>query len=181
MNVDLRNAGEWRYLRFAPTLLRIASIRGYAGGESVSRENWRASNLFAAYREEHWQRSLIHCAQRAWSATFTLDEIPRGSYLCVAVNGIHGVEGATAAFRIGGVHVGCPDRSPSFPSNTWESPVVAVDSNYTFYLPLSADHIGKTIEGVVLAFDPEHTDLKPEMWMTNGSPPFVERELVLER
>jgi hypothetical protein len=181
MHVDLRQAGPWRYLRFAPTPLRLTEVRGFVGGQSVDRSHWRTSNLFAPYVEQHWQPQRVNRAQRAWTATVTLDQIAPGSYLCVAVNGEHGYEGATAAFRIDGRYVGCPDRSPSFPANCWEVGVRGVDRNNTFYLPLTSDLVGKKIEAVVLALNSEHKELAPEMWITAYPAPFATQTLVLHR
>lgn len=181
MTLDFRRIGPWRYLRFAPPPLRLREVNGFAGGEAVDRTKWRVSNLFAPWIERHWSPAMVHRAQAAWSGTFTLDEISSGSYLCVAVNGTHGRERAAVAFRIDGNLVGTPDRSPSFPSNAWEVPPRSVDRNNTFYLPLKSEWAGKRIEAVVLAFDAERVDLKPEVWLTAYPAPFVQQTLRLER
>ncbi len=181
MTLDLRRVGPWRYLRFAPPPLRLREVKGFAGGEAVDRRKWRASNLFAPWIEQHWSPAMVHRAQAAWTGTFTLNEISPGSYLCVAVNGTHGRERAAVAFRIEGKLVGAPDRSPSFPANAWEVPPRSVDRNNTFYLPLKAEWVGKRVEAVVLAFDPERVDLKPEVWVTAYPAPFAQKTLLLER
>jgi len=62
-------------------------------------------------------------ATKAWTTSFKLDEIAKGSYLAISINGHHGVEGAYAAIRVDGKQIGVPDRSVGFPSNTWEYPV----------------------------------------------------------
>jgi hypothetical protein len=97
----------------------------------------------------------------------------------VAVNGKHGYEGALASFKIDGKYLGCPDRSPSFLSNFWESTIVQKDGNYTFYLPLTFDLKGKQIEAFVMAFNDELSNLKPEIWISAYPIPFEEKKLVL--
>ena len=172
---------SFRYLRFNPAPLRIAEIQGYRLGESVSRDRWRASNLFKTYVEQHWWKPNEFKAAGSWKAEFQLEEIPDNSYLCVAINGIHGVEEAYAAFRIDGHYVGCPDRSPSFPSNAWEVPPRKTDKNYTYYLPLEKEMKGKKIEAIVLGFNPEKLDLSPEVYISAYPVPYREKLLKLIR
>lgn len=109
------------------------------------------------------------------------------SYLCVAVNGVHGVEGAWVGFKVDGQFVGCPDRAPSFTSNTWEYKSANSDRNYTYYLPVMKEMAGKPIEVVVMSLgrntqyvntDRPDTDrqsaagqlgdLRPEVWLTSN-------------
>ena len=153
----------------APT--RIAEIEGYQDGSLLDRSKWRASNLLGAYEK--------HPAVDAWSLTFTLDEIPVGSYLAIALPGRHGKEGAWAALRVEGEPVGAPDRSLSFPSNTWEYKNSESDSNYTYYVPLTEAMVGKKLEAVVLVLEGGSSGIKPELYITAYPPPQVSRELVL--
>jgi alpha,alpha-trehalase len=146
-------------------------IKGYKDGKAVDRTRWRASNLFGSWRAKK--------ADRAWSATFTLDEIPRGSYLCIALNGRHGIEGAYAAARVDGKPVGAPDRSISYPSNTWEYKVRETDRNYTYYIPLTEDMKGKKIDAVVLGMKDGTADFKAEVWITAYPAPFERKRLIL--
>jgi alpha,alpha-trehalase len=118
-------------------------------------------------------------AVRAWSGSFTLGEIPKGSYLCIALNGRHGVEGAYAAIRVDGRPVGAPDRSVSYPSNTWEYRVRPKAENYTYYIPLTAGMQGKRIDAVVLGMKDGIADFKPEAWITAYPIPFEKKSLVL--
>ncbi|MDX2186398.1 MAG: hypothetical protein SFV32_05670 [Opitutaceae bacterium] len=183
MELDLAAAGPWRYLRFSPTPLRLTEVRGWEQDREVTdRTAWRASNLFAPYTRTHWLPAGVYSAQSAWAATALLPRvISSGAYLSVAVNGVHGVEGATVAFRIGGKLVGCPDRSPSFASNSWEVGVRASDRNTTYYLPLRPEWAGRTIEAVVLALDPAQKDLQPAIWLCAPSSPTVWKVLRLTR
>ena len=194
MEIDLREAGNVRYVRFSPCPFRLSEVTGYKDGKKVDSSRWRASNLFRPYG------SSTCLAMKAWKSEFVLDEIPEGGYLCVAVNGYHGEEGAWAAFKVDGEYVGCPDRAPSFTSNTWEYRSANRDRNYTYYLPLTEDMVGKKIEAYVLALnrnmDYTNTDrpddgaragvisgqsIRPEVWLSAYPIPFREKMLKLEK
>lgn len=194
MEIDLRGAGSVRYVRFSPCPFRLSEVTGYKGGKKVDNSRWHASNLFRPYG------SATCLAMKAWRSEFVLDEIPEGAYLCVAVNGYHGEEGAWAAFKVDGNYVGCPDRAPSFTSNTWEYRSANRDRNYTYYLPLTQDMVGKKIEAYVLALnrnlDYANTDrpddgvregvisgqsIRPEVWLSAYPIPFHEKMLMLEK
>lgn len=175
MEIDLSEAGAVRYVRFAPCPMRLSEVTGYKDGKAVDSSRWRASNLFHTYG------SSGHQAYKVWKSSFTLTEVPRGSYLCVAINGSHGKEGAYAGFKIDGQYVGCSDRAPSFASNSWECPVNTGDKNYTYYLPLTPDMAGKTIEAFAMAMSnsADRQQLKPEVWITAYPIPFDSQLLVL--
>lgn len=193
MEIDLKDAGEVRFVRFSPCPIRLSEVSGYKDGKKVDNSRWRASNLFRPYG------SATCLAQKAWKSEITLDEIPDGAYLCVAVNGYHGYEGAWAGLKIDGEYVGCPDRAPSFTSNTWEYKSAGSDKNYTYYLPLTKDMAGKKIEAYVLALNrnmdysnsdrPDDGDRKgtitgqrisPEIWLSAYPMPLKEKTLKME-
>ena len=158
--ISFAHMGPVRYLEFLPCPIRLAEVTGYKNGKVIDRSLWRASNLFLPYGTEYTK------AAQTWKSSFTLSHIYKGAYLCIAVNGKHGCEGAWAACKIDGKLVGCPDRAPSYPANTWERRVQERDANYTYYLPLTPEMAGKQIEVVVMAFNKKETDLKPEVWLT---------------
>ncbi|RUT79593.1 hypothetical protein DLK05_02565 [Ancylomarina longa] len=162
-----------RYLRLRSQPGRIVEIEAWKNGKKLDRSKWRASNLFA-----HPDRMK---AQKTWKANFKLDEIPEGSYLSIALNGKHGIEGAYAAAKIGGKLIGCPDRSVSFPSNTWEYVNSRSDSNYTYYLPLDKTMKGKKIEVYVMGYDEKNINFKPEVWISANPTPFKEQILELTK
>ncbi len=165
MSFDLRNAGSLRYIILHPSPTRVAEVIGYKDGKPVERSKWTASNLFQQYGFQEYN------ATKAWKSTFRLGEIADGSYLCVAINGQHGREGAWAAFKVDGKYVGCPDRAPSFIINPFEFPVAHMDRNYTYYLPLTPDMKGKEIEAYVLKMGNfDSSDLHPEVWITTRTP-----------
>jgi len=175
--LDMSMAGKVRYLRFGSCPIRLAEVAGYKNGMAVDRSRWRASNLFDAYGGD------VGKASRTWKSEFVLDEIPSNSYLCVAVNGNHGDQGAWAGFKIDGEYVGCPDRATSYRSNTWECPVRNKDHNYTYYLPLTQDMKGKKIEAFVMQMD--HMDngsyIYPEIWMGVYPLPFEQKSIEIKK
>ena len=160
-----------RYLRFKSFARQITEIEGRAAGKELNRTNWKASNLF-----DHPTRKK---AVKAWKSTVTLDEVPANSYLCVAINGVHGKEGAYAAARIDGKLVGAPDRAPSMLANPWEAFASGPNKNYTYYIPMKKEYRGKEIEVVVLGYDKENLNLKPELWISAYPFPWERSKLVL--
>ncbi len=162
-----------RFFRVHGAPQRIAEIEAYLDGKKQDRSKWRASNLFHSYKDKP--------AVSAWSLPFRLEEIHNNSYLAVALNGNHGNEGAYAALRVGGEYNGAPDRSVSFPSNTWEYFNVESESNYTYYFPLEPDMVGKDIEIVVLILRDGINEIKPEAWITAYPIPYESLELSLFR
>jgi len=180
MKIDLSTIGQIRYVKLQPAPLRITEVIGYKNGKQVDRAGWRASNLFRPYMANHWNNNLIFSTQKSWSAIFTLDQIPQGSYLCIAIEGEHGIEGAFAGAKIDGQYVGCTDRAPSFKSNTWEVGVRATDKNYTYYIPLDQTMTGKEIEVYVLGFNKAQLDLKPQVYITAYPVPFQKKLLILK-
>jgi hypothetical protein len=169
MEVDLRKIGLFRYFRFDPCPLRLTEVTGYRDGVKVDRSKWKASNLFRPFTR----------VQKAWKSEFALDYIEKGAYLCVALDGIHGLEGAWVGFKVDGQYVGAPDRAPSFTSNVWEHRSQNVDKNYTYYLPLTEDMVGKKIEAFVLGFNRE-ISITPSVWVTAYPIPFESNTLLLK-
>lgn len=160
-----------RYVRIHGAPQRIAEVEAYSEGAELDRSKWRASNLFDSYSTKP--------VVAAWTLSFTPEEIARNSYLAVAVDGQHGNEGAYAALRVDGELIGAPDRSVSFPSNTWEYYNVETESNYTYYFPLSDSMLGKKIEIFVLIHEGGFNEVEPEAWITAYPIPYVSHELVL--
>lgn len=159
MTIDIHK--KIRYLRFKSQPQRIVEIEGYFNGKPLDKSKWKASNLFA-----HPDR--MKCV-KSWKTSFTLDELANDSYLSVAINGKHGIEGAYVAAKIDGELVGAPDRAASYPSNTWEYVNAQRDSNYTYYIPLVGSCTGKKIEVFVMAYDIENLELEPEVWISSHS------------
>jgi hypothetical protein len=118
---------------------------------------------------------------KAWSGTIQVDEFVKGGYLCVALNGKHGPEGAYVALRTkAGAYIGASDRAPSFPCNGFENNTGKRSGNTTYYFPLTAEMVGKELEVVVLAKAEADDRLNPEVWQTAPAAPFSEKILSLE-
>ncbi|MFC2120016.1 hypothetical protein ACFLTI_00305 [Bacteroidota bacterium] len=160
-----------RYVRIHGAPQRIAEVEAYLNGQKLNRSKWRASNLFHSYIDKP--------AISAWSMFYYPEEIPKNSYLAVALNGKHGNEGAYVSLRVNGKYIGAVDRSVSFPSNTWEYFNVESDSDYTYYFPLKPEMIGKKIEIVCLILKDGINEIKPEAWITAYPIPYESRELIL--
>ncbi len=158
-----------RYVRTDLVPEKLVEIRGFAQGKALNREGWRASWLFPRFKE----------VRKAWSLPFTLDQAAPGSYLAVACHGVHGREGAWVALRVDGRWVGAPQRAPSYPVNPWEYPVRQTDGNYSYFMPLTAELLGKPCEVVVLAFDAQNLDFAPDVWLTAYPAPYREKTLIL--
>jgi hypothetical protein len=165
------SAGNVQYARMVPPMTSVAEIEGYNGNTKLDRANWRASNLFAPYESA----PTTNC----WSYSFTLNEIPRKSYLAIPVAGNHGEEKVYAAIRVDGKPMGAPDRARSYRANPWEYHVATTGSNYTYYVPLTEDMINKKIDVVLLGLSGVGTSISPEVWITSYPIPFVSKTLVL--
>ena len=162
-----------RYVRLPGFGGRVSEVKAYRGKKKLSRDNWRGSNLFGPFNRMGFAK--------AWKSDVQIDEAAAGSYLCVAINGKHGIEGAYAAARVNGNYVGAPDRAVSYPCNIWENFVRKRDRNYTYYIPVTKQMVGKQMEIFVLASQQCSDDVDCEVWITTAKIPFVSRELVLER
>jgi len=160
-----------RYIRFNGTPDKVIEISAYLGNKKLDRSKWRASNLFA-----HYSRIT---PKKAWQRSFTLGEIPKNSYLAIALKGEHGIEGAYGAIRVDGNPVGAPDRSVSYPANSWEYPPVKSDSNYTYYIPLGDEMKGAKLDAVVLGLKNGLDNFEPEVWITAYPAPYSEQLLSL--
>ncbi len=73
-----------------------------------------------------------------------------------------------------------PDRSGSYPSNTWEYKVAKTDKNYTYYFPLTEDMKGKKMEALVVSMRDGKTNFSSEVWLTTNTIPFEKQTLILK-
>ncbi len=170
MPIDLD--GPARYLRFHVTADRFSEITGEADGQPMERSQWRASNLFA--------HPLRMKPVKAWHGQVLLDEAVPGGKLSIAIEGVHGVEGAYAALKMGDRYIGAPDRAAAYPSNTWEYVNARRDRGYTYYVPITPDMLGAPIDVYVIGYDKEHADLHPVVWQSVDPVPAEGRLLELE-
>ncbi|BDD09055.1 hypothetical protein FUAX_14870 [Fulvitalea axinellae] len=171
MVVDLRNADSVRYVKMSPAPMRVLEVKGYRSGKSLDRADWRGSNLFDA--------SFV--AQSAWEANVRLDEASEHAYICVAVNGEYGEDGAVVALKIGDRYVGSPDRAPSYAFNDWETTRKGYGGkNNTFYIPVDRSMIGEDISVRILCKKKE-VELNPEVWISAYPIPYVSKTLRIGR
>ncbi|WP_455606555.1 hypothetical protein [Bacteroides sp.] len=171
--MSLKVGERMRYLKMKPFPDAIAEVEVYAAGKKVEPDNFRANNLFA-------DTSVMGCAG-AWKAMFRLDEVTPNSYLCVAVNGKHGVEGAYVTLKVDGQYVGASSRATSYPANPWENTTVQSNSNYTYFFELDENLKNKDIEVFLLAYDEKNLSLFPEVWITAYPMPYEKKTLVIHR
>lgn len=172
MAIDMTKAGTWQYLKFIVPFGRMTEVYGIKDGKRISTDGWKVNNMF----RDFYQAGLD--MKRAWRSEFTLPEAAQGAYLCIAINGRCGWENAWAALKVDGRYVGCPDRAPSFPSNVWEHRLATTEENYTFYVPVTADMIGKTIEAYAMVTN--DSEMHPEVWITSRDVPFEKKSLIVE-
>ena len=160
-----------RYVRFRGTPDKIVEVEGYLNNKPLDRSKWRGSHLFSPYNKIK--------AVRAWSTSTIINEIHPGTYIAVALEGEHGVEGAYAAMRVDGKPQGAPHRSPSYPINPWEYPAAQANSHYSYYIPLTKEMEGKKIEIFVLGMKGGETKFKPTAYLTCYPKPVKKIELKL--
>jgi hypothetical protein len=170
--IEIPQGTSLRFLRIAKFHNRLAEVNAYAAGKALPRDAWRASNLFGSFKSMKFAKT--------WSAPVTIEEVAPGSFLCVALEGKHGVEGAYVALRTAdGKFIGAPDRATSYPSNPWEFLNSKRPDNYTYYIPLTTEMVGQKFEVVVIASSACADDLKPVIWQTAHEIPYQHRILTL--
>ena len=156
---------SYRYFRLKGGPERIAEIEAWSGDTKLPREGWRANNFFS--------HPSVRPATHAWQGKVTIAELTPTSYLCVAVEGQHGVEGCYPAIKVGDRLLGAPDRAASYPANAWEYPVRRQKSGYTYFFPLDSSMLGKEMEITLLGMKDGGKDLTPSVWLTARELPFT--------
>lgn len=148
-----------RYFRMSDPVYRIYRISLLRNGKELELKDPRVNNLLPSTETRPVigaQQTVVRVRSEDWQ---------EGSYLSVALEGTHGVEGAYAVIDCLGTVYGAPDRSPSFPSNVWEYPVRKTDKYYTYYFPVTKEMTDRDIRVWVLLFDKEHTDFKADIYL----------------
>jgi hypothetical protein len=166
-------ANPIRYFRISNSPESISEIEGFYKSKQVNRTVWKASNLFGSFTGKAFSK--------AWSASFILPELANNSYLAIAIPGKYSSESVYAAIRVNGKLYGAPDRSVSYPSNTWEAPVFGdVTGDYTYYVPITKDMINRKIDVVVIGNPTEIKEIKAEVWITAYPAPYEIKKMILE-
>ncbi|MBR6620484.1 MAG: hypothetical protein IKK85_09085 [Clostridia bacterium] len=127
-----------RYLRIAEPVDRIYEMRLIKDGKALNIKNPFANNMQAHYRYK--KTSFVK------SNEITLPEYKKGSFIAVAVEGIHGNEGVYCTAEFEGNHTGFPRRAPDYKANQWEHMVCSSDKNNTFYFDLPDNLENKSIK-----------------------------------
>ena len=134
-----------RYFRMAEPVDRVFAFRVMKNGEDVTPASAKVNNLMAAYAK----KTTVF----AKKVTVTPGTTGR---LAVAVNGKHGREGVYCAAKIDGQLAGFPERAPSYPSNVWEHLVRLQDHDNTYFMDITPDLVGRTVEVYALFNTDQH-------------------------
>ncbi len=137
--------GTFRYFRMTNPCDRMFSFRVMKNGVDVTPASARANNLMAHYSK----RPTVFAKKATVCPTST-------GRLAVAVNGKHGTEGVYCAAKIDGTPAGFPDRAPSYPSNVWEHLVSLKDHDNTYFMDVTPDMVGKSIDVYALFSGEDH-------------------------
>jgi hypothetical protein len=148
-----------RYFRMPNPVYRIYRISLFKNGKEITLKAPRVNNLLPSTESRPVigaQQTVVRVRSEDWQ---------EGSYLSVALEGTHGIEGAYAVIDCMGTVYGAPDRSPSFPSNVWEYSVRKTDKCYTYYFPITKNMTDRDIRVWILLFDKEHTDFTSDIYL----------------
>lgn len=148
-----------RYLRMAEPVDRIYRIALLKDGKPLPTPAARANNLLPHYT----RRPVVSCQKTA--VRLQPSDWRAGCYLAVALEGVHGVEGAYAALTVDDRAAGAPSRAPSYPVNPWEGATRCVDRFYTYYFPLSEEMMGRELTVWLLHCDPDHLDFHADIYL----------------
>jgi hypothetical protein len=172
---DVPSDASFRYLRLAPAPQRTAEVEIFENGarKQIGETGRHATVLFAAYEQAK--------AELAWQASVSIAPNPAaGSYLCVALNGEHGANGAFAALRCGDSWIGATQRAVSFPAVVFEYGPSNRTANYTYFFPITREMRGKDLDIVVLGQAGCKPELEAEAWTTVYPNPYTSVEVTLE-
>lgn len=170
MNIDFDENKAFRYLRLGSSPSAVAEIEGFSKQKSVDRKLWKASNLFGAVKEN----SAVLC----WKYEGKLRGTGKSAFFSVTVPDNCSEGSVFACMVVDGKIIAANDRAPSFPYNNWEHFGV-VDKNLTFYIPVSQDLEGRTINLMLLSTDSKLKEIKPEVWLCNPNI-YEKAELMLQ-
>lgn len=131
---------SFRYFRLNHPIDRIFSIRFFFGEEEIKAKAPHLTNLFAPYEKR--QTKFSACG----TVRLTKENLPIHPYLAVAFEGKTGYEAAYCCAEVDGKLFAFPSRAPAYPAHAYEYPVHPVDGNYTYFLPIKSEWVGKEIK-----------------------------------
>lgn len=156
---EYKIGGKVRYIRMYRPVNRIYRVSVIKDGKPVDVKAPWGSDLM-----KHYAKSPVVAAKKL-TATVTEDMWAEGSYISVALEGVHGNEAAFAVCTVDGKAYGAPDRAPSYPSNSFEVKPVRKDRFYTYYIPVTRDMLGKELTVWVLLCDEAKTDFAVDCYI----------------
>ena len=139
-----------RYLRIENPVDRIYAVRLVKDGKIIETKDAFANNMQAHYCH---QKTAVHKWQE-----FTLPGYKPGSYVAVAVEGVHGSECVYCVAELDGRLFGFPRRAPDYKANQWEHMVCSSDKNNTFFFDLPEAAAGKKLTVHAIFSDREKAD-----------------------
>lgn len=156
--------GAVRYFRMPRPLDRIYRISLTKDGERIVPEDVKLNNLMPYKREVTYVKDV--------SIAVNINDWREGCYLSIALEGVHGAEGAYAVIEDEDKTLyGCPDRAPGYNSNIWECNMYLldeVDHHYTYYFPLPRQLCGKNLTVHVVGVEIDHTDYGVDVYLCDG-------------
>ena len=149
--------GKIRFLRIAQPTDRIYSVKFIKNSTEVKLHSPHANNLQAHYSQ--CKTAVLKQGE------FILPKYKSGSYIAVAVEGIHGAECVYCCAEINGSLVGFPRRAPDYKANVWEHIVCNEEKNNTFFLPLSENIDGEKIKIFVSLSDRNKSEVECNVYL----------------
>jgi len=146
-----------RYFRLPFPMDRIYAIRLWKEGEEIILNNPHVNNLQAMYGI----KTVCACQ----SAKIILPVVKDGDYIAAAIEGEHGEEGVYCVALIDHEWIAFPERATAYRANVWEFRVMPKSSNYTYYLPLTANMSGKEITVYTMLCNPDKTDICCDLYL----------------
>lgn len=151
--------GKARYIRIKKPVNRIYRVSAMKDGVAIELKAPKANILMAHFNA----RECVGAKKLEF--TVAPDCWAKGSYLSVACEGQHGLEGVYAVAECDGKLYAPTDRTPSNYSNSFECRPVRRDSNYTFYIPVTENMVGKSVTVWALMFDAENTSFDVDCYV----------------
>lgn len=152
--------GLIRYFRMPNPVDRIHKIALLKDGKEMQLCNPRANNLLPAERKVTYAKEL--------TVTVPAEQWKDGCYLCVALDGEHGREGAYAVMEADANIYTAPDRAPSYQANGWECPPfrsVHQTHHYTYYFPVPRALCDREMTVRILGMDKNASEYPVQVYL----------------
>ena len=134
-----------RYVRIPVGYHHIYHVYAVKDGKKITLSSPKILNMYPAFCDS--KVYSYKCGEVNVPAT----DIRDGSFISVGIEQNCGKEGLVVVAELDGKLYGCPDRSPSYLGNPWESPIGRADfPHYTFYLPIAEEMKGRNVKLHVL-------------------------------